>query len=89
MNEYDKKLQNVIAKRFMFNSHINTLECEYPKLYKKLMPLLVEINQWMMETENYMNELNKSIDTLEAKKANDSYYMNQPRNILDTGKKDV
>ena len=87
MNEYDKKLQNVIAKRFMFNSHINTLECEYPKLYKKLMPIFVEINQWMMESENYMNELNKSIDTLEANRANDAHYMNRPLNILDTAKR--
>ena len=89
MSEIDKKLLNVTEKRLMFISHINKLECDHHKLYKKLMPIFDEINQWMSGVENYMNELKQSIDTLEAKKANDAYYMNRPRNILDTGKKDV
>ena len=78
MNKYDENLKKIILRRIMFNSHKNTLECEYPKLYKKLMPIFVEINIWMMETENYMDALKQSINTLEAKKENDAYYMNRP-----------
>ena len=117
MNEFDKKLQNVIAKRIMFMSDLNTLECDHHKLYKKLMPLFDDINQWMSVAENYINELKQSIEKLENRKVDNqngvntktplnqhyydnfllaekhnnqnSDYMNRPKNILDTGKKDV
>ena len=87
MSEYDKKLQEVNAKRIMFNSHINTLEFEHPKLYKKISHLFEDISYWMESAEFYMNELKQSIDTLEANRANDAHYMNRPGNILDTAKR--
>ena len=80
MNEIDKKLLNVTEKRIMFISHINTLECDHHKLYKKLMPIFDEINQWMSSIENYMNELKESIDKLENRKVYTPYIIT-PSNL--------
>ena len=38
MSEYDKRLQEVNARRIMFMSDLNTPECDHPKIYKKLSP---------------------------------------------------
>ena len=73
MCEIDKKLQEVRARRIMFMSDLNTLECDHHKLYKKLIPIFDEINQWMYGAENYMNELKQSISMLEVIKENNQY----------------
>ena len=62
MCEHEKSLQELDAKRIIFNSHINTLEFEHPKLYKKLMPIFDEISQWMIGAQDYMKDLKISVD---------------------------
>ena len=89
MIEFDKLLAEMKDKRFMLNNNVNRLSAENPKLYKKISHLFEDIIYWMESSEIYIDNLKKSIDTLEVKKENNAYYMNRPRNILDTGKKDV
>ena len=87
MNEYDKKLLEVRARRIEFMSDLNTLERDNPKIYKKLSPIFNDICLWMSYAQEHMNELKQSIDTLEANRENDAHYMNRPGNILDTAKR--
>ena len=73
MSECDKNLQEVRARRIMFMSDLNTLECDHPKIYKKLSPLFNDICLWMSYAQEYMDALKQSIDTLEATKENNPY----------------
>ena len=69
MCEFDKSLQEIDDKRITFTKEFNNLESKHNKLYKKLMPVFNEINEWMIGAENYMNKLKQSID----KNKNDIY----------------
>ena len=80
MSKYDKKLQEVRARRIMFMSDLNTLECNHPKIYKKLSPLFNDICLWMSYAQEYMDELKQSIENLENRKVN-TPYMIIPSNL--------
>ena len=76
MSKYDKKLQEVRARRIMFMSDLNTLECNHPKIYKKLSPLFNDICLWMSYAQEYMDELKQSIEKLEERKVNNQNGVN-------------
>ena len=78
MNEFDKKLNDLDIMRAYFNIEFNELKIKHPKLDAKLFNIFNNIHKWMLESQKCMNQLKQSIDTLEAKKANDAYYMNRP-----------
>ena len=78
MIEFDKLLAEITDARYTLNNNVKRLAGDNPKLFKKISHLFENISDWMESTEIYIDNLKKSIDTLEAKKANDSYYMNRP-----------
>ena len=89
MCEYDQDINDLDIKRAMYDKTIGTLAIEHPKLYKKLMPVLLDISTWMIGAQDYMNDLKNSIDK-ENSKLNDLYsYMNQPLGVQQKAKKNV
>ena len=73
MSEYDKRLNTLNDKRAEFGLRVNVLANEHKRIYKKLSSIFFSIDDWMLESQNYMNELKQSIENIENSKLNKPY----------------
>ena len=68
MCDIDEKLYELDNKRLLLNSHVNYLQNNHPKLHAKLIYIFNDLDLWMIDAKNYMNELKKYSVTADYKK---------------------